>query len=349
MGLKAELSKMDLSVSEHRTGERTRRVHASGGLPAPTALMQGMAGLDELKERAARSGELEGRLNMALQSLSEWDGAKPTRLIDPANIVRSRFANRHELNFVGREFERLKGDIRDAGGNIQPISVRALAGAPTGSKFEIVFGHRRHQACLEIGLPVLAVVDAVDDRGLFCAMERENRDRKDLSAWEQGMMYRRALDEGLFPSNRKLAEAIGVDLGALGKALDLSGLDAAIVSAFPSPLDLQFRWAKPLKDALARDPDGTLARAAALIAKSPRPSARAVFQFLIDNSMRGVEPFNPPQPLTLKVRGKKVASLSADKNGGATLVLAPGAIDLTKLKLLAMAVENFLTKPLAKA
>jgi ParB-like chromosome segregation protein Spo0J len=66
-------------------------------------------------------------------------------------------------------------------------------------------------------------------------MERENRARKNLSAWEQGTMYRRALDEGLYPSQRKLAEALGVDISLVSKSLALARLPDAVVRAFRQP------------------------------------------------------------------------------------------------------------------
>lgn len=60
-----------------------------------------------------------------------------------------------------------------------------------------MFGHRRHQACLELGIPVLAVIwdKPLSAQAHFLAMERENRDRTDLSAYESGMSYIAALEE----------------------------------------------------------------------------------------------------------------------------------------------------------
>jgi hypothetical protein len=63
-------------------------------------------------------------------------------------------------------------------------------------------------------------------------MERENRGRKNLSAWEQGCMYRKALDEGLYPSLRKLAEAVKVDVSLVSKSLALARLPESVVAAF---------------------------------------------------------------------------------------------------------------------
>jgi ParB family chromosome partitioning protein len=58
-------------------------------------------------------------------------------------------------------------------------------------------------------------------------------------------MYRKALDEGLYPSLRKLAESVKVDVSLVSKSVSLARLPEAVVAAFPSPLDIQFRWAQP--------------------------------------------------------------------------------------------------------
>ncbi|MBO9647693.1 MAG: ParB/RepB/Spo0J family partition protein [Variovorax sp.] len=169
-----------------------------------------------------------------------------------------------------REFAELKEDIRSAGGNVQAIKVRpvreedlseAEKGAEPPIQYEVVFGHRRHAACLELGLPVSAVIKAMSDRELFGEMDRENRKREDLSAYEQGVMYLNALESGLFESMRKLAEAVGVDHGLVSKAVGVAQLPDVVVQAFDSPVEIQYRWAKPLSEALQRDPDGLMERA----------------------------------------------------------------------------------------
>ncbi|NDY93621.1 ParB/RepB/Spo0J family partition protein [Ideonella livida] len=202
------------------------------------------------------------------EKLRHFDGATPVRALDPALVLPSKWANRHADSFADAEFEALKQEIAGAGGNVQPIRVRPLPAGTRGGnglgeeeRFEIVFGHRRHRACLELGLLVQAQIESVDDRQLFELMDRENRGRKNLSAWEQGVMYRRALDEGLYPSLRKLAEALKVDVSLVSKSVALARLPEAVVRAFPSPVDIQFRWAQPLCEWVQKDPDALLARA----------------------------------------------------------------------------------------
>jgi len=293
---------------------------------------------DELRAKAEKAEELRGRLDEALGDLQAWDGAKAARLLDPALVRHSRFANRDSRSFSTPDFADLKAEVASAGGNVQPIKVRPIA----EGAFEVVFGHRRLQACRELGLPVLALVDSIDDQALFVEMDRENRGRKDLSPWEQGVMYRRALSEGLFPSNRKLAEAVGADLGAVGKALSLADLPQEVVDAFPSPLEIQFRWAKPLKDAIEADPAGVISRAKAVKAAGPLTAAKDVFDRLVAVPGQGVEPFNPPAPVELVVGGKRVGTISFNAKGAATVVLEPGLVTPAKAAGLQKAIEAYL-------
>lgn len=210
--------------------------------------------------------------------LKEFKTGALTKRIPSMNVVRSKWANRHAESFADGEFKKLKAEIDSSGGNVQPIKVRRLAG--DHEKFEIIFGHRRHQACLELGLPVLAMVEEANEQQLFAEMDRENRLRKDLRPYEQGLMYRRALDEGLFPSARKMSETLGIDLSNLGKSLSLARMPAVVLEAFSSPLDIQFRWAADLRSALEKNPDFVLDRAKEISQMATKPDAKKILQIL---------------------------------------------------------------------
>lgn len=231
------------------------------------------------------------------KKLAEFDGALTTRKIQPKKIKSSKWVNRNELSYSTVAFENLKQEIETAGGNIQPIKVRPSKFVP--DEYELVFGHRRHRACLELGLDVLALVEELDDAELFCQMDRENRVRAALSPWEVGTTYARALDEGLFSSARKLAEAASIDLSQLGKALVLAKLPNDVVASFPSPLDLQYRWAKLLSQAIQKDPDLILLRAKELSASRGKFSASQVLIRLLEGG--GTVP--PPSAKLILVTG----------------------------------------------
>lgn len=270
----------------------------------------------------------------------------PLRKLDPATIRPSRWANRHEATFHTAEFAELKAEIAAAAGNVQPIKVRPIpvlngSTPPESATYEVIFGHRRHRACFELGIPVLAAIEEATDLSLFEQMERENRGRKNLSAWEQGTMYRKALDDGLYSSLRRLAEGLGVDVSLVSKSVSLARLPDAVVAAFQTPLDIQFRWAAPLAEAIQKDPDGTLARAKALTTARGSLTPGAVLAKLVglpdtaDKSPAAVA-------LTISRAGKVAGKLTVDPQGRPTIRLEAGSIPANKHKALVKVIEEFL-------
>ena len=274
------------------------------------------------------------------------EGDSPLRKLDPSIVKPSKWANRHEASFLTAEFQELKAEIAAAGGNVQPVKVRpvqVLNGSTpaTDATYELIFGHRRHRACLDLGIPVLAVVEEASDVSLFEQMERENRGRKNLSAWEQGTMYRKALDDGLYSSLRRLAESLGVDVSLVSKSVSLARLPETVVAAFQSPLDIQFRWAAPLAEAMQKDPDGTLERARTLAGERGDLNAAGVFSKVIglpDPVLNG----STPATLTISKAGKVAGKLSADSKGRAVVRFEASAFPDSKRKALVKVIEDFL-------
>lgn len=278
-------------------------------------------------------------LNAKLQEkVSAFKDAAPTRKINPNLIVRSKWSNRHEESFSDSEFLLLKADIESADGNVQPIKVRRISG--DDEKYEIVFGHRRHQACLELGIPVLAMIDAVSDQDLFIEMDRENRQRKDLRPYEQGLMYKKVLDEGLFPSAKKLAASVGADVGSLGRALALARLPDEVLQAFNSPLDIHLRWSSDLTQALQKDPELVFVIAKKLQQESPKLPAKQVFEQLVKVGGR----LNLPPPLErISIAGVSGQSgiINVDSSSDSAVVFLKN-IDLKRIDELKKIIQHFL-------
>lgn len=351
-GVKNHLADVTATILGQSTSSTSHasKPRGSAAISAPVHMAQFSASYQALD---AEAESLRNRLK-------DFEGAKATRLLDPKVIRPSVFSNRDEASFSTKDFADLKSEIADASGNVQAIKVRPirLAGqgvgpshpplAADGFEYEIAFGHRRHRACLELGLPVLATVEEMDDGGLFVQMERENRNRKDLSAWEQGVMYKRALDCGLFPSNRKLAEAIGRDLSDVGKAIALASLPEVVVAAFKSPLELQFRFAPALREAWARDPDWVAKSAKGIANLSPRPGPKEVVGLLTAaRPVEGMGQSHPPKSAGLKlvVDGRDVATIECSKKGAMRIDIAVGTLSPDKdLKDLAKVLEAFFAK-----
>ena len=266
---------------------------------------------------------VEGELSKLRERLRQHEGALPARKLDTALVVPSRWANRHKDSFSNAEFVRLKQDIELSGGNVQPILVRVLP--DQSERFEVVFGHRRHRACAELGLPVLAVIEtgAMSDLELFAAMDRENRERADLAPYEQGVMYRRALDEKLYPSNRRLAEALGVSHTWVANVLSVADLPPPVIECFRSPLEIQHRHAKALSAALEGDRKGVLKRAEKLRQQATPRASGAVVEALI-----GAErPKRSERRGVMQAKGRAIGHWSVDDSGALNLQIQPGLVD----------------------
>lgn len=257
------------------------------------------------------------------EQLKSFEGAQPTRRLDPKLVLPSRWANRVEESFLAPDFMSLKAEIESSGGNVQPIKVRPIG----ADKFEIIYGHRRHRACLELGIEVLATIESVEDAQLFTEMDRENRERQALRPYETGLMYARALDQGLFASARKLSEAISADLTYVGRALKLARLPDDVIRAFRSPLDLQFAWASELSEALQKDPDGVLLRAKGLAQRLDKPPAKDVLRQLV----QGGSTVLPPKKPSLRIKGKF-----------GEVILDVSRVDVSKVDVLERAIRTAL-------
>lgn len=288
------------------------------------------------------------------ERLKVFDGAMPVRPLDPQTVRPSRWANRHEDSFADAAFAELKADIASAGTNVQPVSVRRIGSGQSevlngstgqdGAAYELVFGHRRHRACLELGLPLQAMIVEIGDRELFEAMERENRARKNLSAWEQGVMYRRALDEGLYPSQRRLAESLGVDVSLVSKSLSLARLPEVVIKAFSSPLDIQFRWAQPLAEALQKDPEGLIARAGHAAKANRELTAVQVLDLLTGQARAEVLNRSTPSHRVIQGAAGRQALMSRDGRGRVVIKFAAGVLSEPAEAEIAALVEKVISR-----
>ena len=284
-----------------------------------TGLATVIHGLTGSAEIATELKLTRASLEASQSRLAEAEKQPKVKSLDPKTIRRSALANRIEAEFETPTFAAFRREIIATGGNVQPIKVRPLHGVIDGQyQYEIAYGHRRHRACLEENLSINAIVEEMDDKKLFEEMERENRGRKNLSAWEQGCMYAAAVKANVYPNLLKLTEALGVNYSDAQRAVTLAGLPADVVAAFLSPLELQVRWAKPLKDAAQDDIERLLERARALHEKRGQLSALEVFDALTQAKKSA--------PVEIKVKGKKVATVRAGAKGRTVVEFESGAL-----------------------
>jgi ParB family chromosome partitioning protein len=298
---------------------------------------------DQVKRAIAKTApgrliQFGNELEEAERKLAEYEGALPTKNLDSKRIRPSALRNRHEDSFVGDAWIQFKRDIAAAGGNTQAIKVRPI----TGDKdydYEIVFGHRRHRACFESGIPVLAMIEQVSDRDLFEAMTRENVGRNDLSVWEWGEHYKRGLVHGFYSTQAQLASANQRSEGHVAVCLQIASLPAEVLAAFRSPLAIQWRWGVKLTEVQKQDAEGLRKRALELAAAEPVLPPQQVFAKLID----GGDAPKAGKSLEIKRDGKR-AALIESKGKVVSVKFARGMVSSKRLSELRTLVDDFLAK-----
>lgn len=268
--------------------------------------------------------------------LAEFEGNLLAKLLDPTLVSRSELTNRHPDTFTSPDFAEFRAEIKGSSGNLVPGKVRPIPNTDP-QRYFVVWGQRRHQACLEEGLPFLAVVESLTDKAAFKEADRENRARADLRPYEQGLSYLKALEKGLYSSVRALADDLDVSVGAASMAVRLAKLPELVLDAFPSRLDLQFRWTSDLADAAEKNAELMLATAQEIVterlAGSEIPAADVYARLLC----------KPPKSAAqaIVIRGKKLVSITA-KGGRHVFSFEKGALDSAKLAKVQEAIKTIL-------
>jgi ParB family chromosome partitioning protein len=148
---------------------------------------------------------------------------------------------------------------------------------------ELIYGARRLYVARQLNMPLRVEIRELSDREAAIAMDIENRQRCDPSAYERGCSYQRLLSGRVFSSQDELAAALRVSASQVSRLLKLAALPSVILDAFRSPLEIREIWGIDLhqawQDRERREIIGETARA--IIGESPRPDAAQVYERLM--------------------------------------------------------------------
>lgn len=232
--------------------------------------------------------------------------------VDTALIDDTRWRDRAALSTDDPGFQALVDSIRQHG-QIAPIALRRQ----DGGRYDIVFGHRRAQACRLLGLQVRAVVMARDDRALVIAMLVENQARQDLSPIERAAAYQRILDGNLF-DRATLAEILGVSQRQVINILTLNRLDHAVLDALGDARALSLNVGMRLAATLEKASNGPSAEALGK-ARSRSGDANSRARLLIAETDRIAKAVDIDQSMVVSdAHGRRYARLT---RSGSQLVL----------------------------
>jgi len=275
------------------------------------------------------------------------DRAVEVVMLDPNDIGFTAMPNRDLCSLKNKSYHELQASIRHLGTNTEPIKVRRpIYGNPTdeaatAKRFEVISGHRRLQACLELNLRVKAiVVDSLSDKQLLIERIAENIGRADFTPFELGRICCVALDKGMFGSQKSLAIEMGIDESLVSKAIVIARLPVQVIDAFVNSGEIQYRHAKLLKDAVEDNLDAVMAEAAAIKDVPGPPSVDTVVRRLTAAATAsGVEPFNPDtKPVPILRNGQPFGTFSVDSKGRIRIAI-PSGLRADQMKSLRVAIE----------
>ena len=254
---------------------------------------------DELQAQRERADALQQEVD-ALRS------APAERRIPPALIRHGKFRDRHELGFHDAAFEELKASIEAEQGNHMAVLVRPLAQPDEdGCQYEVVWGHRRHRACLDLGIEVNAIVRDLSDREAVILMTVENKFREGLSQYELARKFKVWLDEKLFPNQQAIADREGLNQATISRIMSINDLPAAVVDRIEDPRAIAGKWAAKVLQLLSSDEKGVKARLAALNEKCT-PAAL----------MKAIDPPHALEPKDVMAGDKPIFQVVPSKKRG---------------------------------
>jgi ParB family transcriptional regulator, chromosome partitioning protein len=310
------------------------------------------ASVPELRRPSTYMGqlgtELKGGLKARISELeSQLARGEIVLKLDPKRVRATHLKNRDErsLSATDQKFADLLADIRLVG-NRTPIEVRTLEGDALAD-YEIISGHRRHAACLQLdaetsaGFTVRALVvdGAKDPVELVKSIHRENFLRADPSPYEYGMLYSAAMRAEIFATQSDLATAVGSNPTSVSHHIQLVELPAEVIAAFADPRAISLRWIKDITRALKDREQQVLGIAREIGARdAPTPSDVVMAELIRLPTVKRNSPGLGSYEQTIRLADKKTVGAKL-KRDGRNLRLSVGA-SITSVQLLKKMTER---------
>lgn len=152
--------------------------------------------------------------------------------IDPKECEPWKYANRQddELGNIDELIESIKSHKQ-----LQPALVRKHPTPHDGIKYEIIFGRRRHIACLKLGIPFLVILkDIPNVQDAIASQDAENKLRNDVSNYSNAILYKRLLNDGVFKMEKDLAEKLRLSPSTLNDLMTYAKIPDDIVKRIPN-------------------------------------------------------------------------------------------------------------------
>lgn len=230
-------------------------------------------------------------------------GGGAVRELDPSLIDPSPYPDRLPDDDA-TSFEVFKRSIETEGQKV-PVQVRKHPSSP--GRYQIVYGHRRWLAAMQLNRPVRALEVEISDLDLVLAQGIENAGRQDLTWIERALFASRMDDAGIKP--RHIYAALSIEDAELARMRNVYRIiPVNIIEAIGrAPKIGRPRWLD-LAKTVAGNPGTLDALRAALARKGDAETSDQRFQRALNAIKPASTDRRAPSPITDK-SGKKLGAL----------------------------------------
>jgi len=253
--------------------------------------------------------------------------------VDPKECEPWQYANRQadELGDMDELVESIKSNKQ-----LQPALIRIHPKPHDGIKYEIIFGRRRHLACLRLGVPFLAIrKDIQNVQDAIASQDAENKLRNDVSDYSNAKLYQRLLLEGVFTTEKQLAAKLQLSSSSLNDLMAYAKIPDDIVEGISDIHHLSKSIAIKIVQLLnkSKDNHAKLLLLAPQLGKSITSSAK-LDQVLEKLSVDKVNESDGFTKLYKAISGEKLFTFKMDTRGLPCVVInkeIAGKIDVEKM------------------
>ena len=255
------------------------------------------------------------------------------RLVDPSTCRMWAKHNRIYDLLNSENCADLISSIRAQGKQEIPAVVRRLKDDPEGFEYEVVSGARRHFSVSHLRevenrkeIFYLVEIKDLEDEEAFRFADLENRGRQDISDYERGREYMKALGDYYEGNMTRMAERMEVSKSLLSSYISIAKLPREVLDAYGDPRQIAVRHGQQLSPLLKGKTREIIIERAGEIAKAQAKALEIGDTLLMNGAevfklLKGAgKPKAKPAPKEVKEGAGGVPFLTARLENGSLLL-----------------------------
>jgi ParB family transcriptional regulator, chromosome partitioning protein len=270
--------------------------------------------------------------------------------VDPEECEPWKYANRQEseLGDVDGLIDSIKVNKQ-----LQPALVRTHPNPHEKIRYEIIFGRRRHIACLKLGIPFLVIrKDIPNIHDAIASQDAENKLRNDVSNYSNAMLYKRLLSDNVFKTEKELSEKLRISYSTFNELMAYSKIPEDIVRAIPNIQGLSKQLAVKIVQLLnkSKDNHAKLLSIAKQLGKTITSQAKLEKVFETNTSLQKnrVNTYNVAKSY-VSTNGTKLFTFKSDYRGLPSIVLNKEISGFVNVEDMCVHFSNYLEQIIAES